>query len=345
VRLTLAGATVVRERVLGQLPARCTHLEVVDDAVYATAAGSSGGLYRLPRLGGAAVQLIAEPNAAALMAWAPTSTALIVAWSGGANGPGFGFFDLQTNAWTLGPWNEPSLGTRTVTGIGDLPTALVREVVSFADGGFELVVYGGPAPTPVAAVPAIPPGGGAATKPVSPGGFTMRGLGSAQFPWLYDLEVWGMMPNVTMRAGPLPGDPVDLALVPREGANMLLFGRSCGTPPPHLNSRAWPVLGNLQFAINLSGGAPLQATAFALGLSDNLSGLVPLPYVLPSGCELRVAPDAVLFQFTNGNGDATQVVPIPNQPALIGLLVFGQWLQYAALPFAASEAVAMQVGL
>jgi hypothetical protein len=261
-----------------------------------------------------------------------------MAWSGSASsGPGFGYFDLRSSQWTLGPWSEPSLGARVVTGIGDLPTALVREAVAFADGGFELVVYGGPPPTPLAAVPAIPNGGAAAMKPVS--------LGSAAFPYLYSLEVWGMMPNVAMLAGPLPGDPTDLAIAPAIGAGFLLFGQSCGQPPPHLNSRAWPTLGNLQFAIDLSGGAPNQATFFVLGLSDSAAfAALPLPFALPSGCELRVAPDVVLFQLSSATGSATQALPIPNLQGLLGMRVFGQWLQSAALPFASSEGVALQIG-
>lgn len=349
VRLRLAGTSVLAERTIGQLPANCTHLEVLDDSVCAAAIGPAGGFYRLPRFGGMPVRILAEPEAAAMTGWGPSSTSLNLAWSSTAvpaRGPGFGTYDLRAGAWSLGPWNEPSLGARTVTGIGDLPTALVRQAVSFADGGFELVVYGGPGPTPIATVPPIPNGGAAAMKPLSPGSFSMRCVGSAAFPWLYGLEVWGLMPNVAMLAGPLPGDPVDLAIAPTNATSMLVFGRACGTPPPHLNSRGWPVIGNLQFAIDLSGGAPLQPTVFVAGLSDSTAaGGALLPYVLPSGCELRVAPDACLFQVSDASGNARQNLPIPNQPGLVGLRLFGQWLQSAAVPFAASEGTALVIGL
>lgn len=349
VRLRLAGTAVLGERTLGTLPGRCTHLEVVDDAVLATVAGSAGGLYRLPRLGGAAVQLAAEPNAAALMAFGPQGTAVVMAWSAPAsaplNGPGFGYFDLQTNQWILGPWSEPGLGQRVVTGVADLPTALVREVVAFADGGFELVVYGGPPTVPIATSPPIPAGGAAAMKPAAPGSFEMRGLGGAAFPFLYRLDVWTTAPNVTMLAGPLPGDPVDLALVPASGARFLLFGGSCGQPAPHLSSRSRPTLGNQTFAVDLVGGAPLRASAFVLGLSDSAAlGALPLPWPLPSGCELRASPDDVVFQLTDASGNATRSLPIPNQPALLGMRLFGQWLQDGSPPFAASEGVALQIG-
>lgn len=349
VRLQLAGTAVLHERTLGQLPGRCSHLEIADDSVLATATGTAGGLYRLPRLGGSAVQLVREPNAAALATWGPTSTVVAMAWSASPtapqNGPGFGYFDLLTSSWTLGPWTEPTLGTRTVTGIADLPTALVRQAVAFADGGYELVVYGGPPPTPIATIPAIPNGGAAAMKPSSPGSFDVRAVGGAAFPHLYLLDVWGMMPNVRLLAGPLPGDPVDLAMLPLPAASMLLFGPSCGQPPPHLNSRAWPTLGNLQFVVDLSGGAPQQPTLFALGFSDVVAfGGLPLPFALPSGCELRVAPDVLVFHLSDAAGGARQLLPIPNLPGLLGLHVFGQWLQAAALPFATSEATALRLG-
>lgn len=345
-RLRLAGTAVVGERVLGLLPGQCSQLEVVDDAVCATTTGTSGGLYVMPRLGGTAVQVLAEPGAAALATWGPASTSVIMAWSGSAaTGPGFGFYDLRANQWTLGPWQEPSLGARVVTGIGDLPTGLVREAVAFADGGCEAVVYGGPAPTPIACIPAIPTGGAAAMKAHSPGGFSMRGLGSAAWPFLYNLEVWGLMPNVTVLAGPLPGDPVDLAMVPLAATSFLMFGQSCGAPAPHLNSRAWPTLGNLQFAINLSGGAPTRLSAFVLGLSDALAaGGVPLPQPTPGGCLLRVSPDVLMLHLSDASGGAVQGLPIPNLPALAGLRLFGQWLQDAPLPFASSEGVALQLG-
>jgi hypothetical protein len=106
------------------------------------------------------------------------------------------------------------------------------------------------------------------------------------------------------------------------------------------------VLGNLQFEINLSGGAPLQTTFFVAGFADSVAlGGIPLPYALPSGCELRVAPDACRFLISDASGNAVQALPIPNQPALIGVRLFGQWLQLAAVPFAASEGTALTIGL
>jgi hypothetical protein len=70
-----------------------------------------------------------------------------------------------------------------------------------------------------------------------------------------------------------------------------------------------------------------------------------LPLTLPSGCLLRVWPDAVLFHVTDVWGQATQTILIPNQQALIGTRLFAQWLQAPLLPFNSSPALALLVGL
>jgi hypothetical protein len=75
---------------------------------------------------------------------------------------------------------------------------------------------------------------------------------------------------------------------------------------------------------------PPQRPTFAiLGLSDQWSGAVPLPLPLDPfgfpGCSLYVSTDSVALTTTNSNGTAARVVAVPNDFALLGRSLFGQF--------------------
>ncbi|MCA8952759.1 MAG: hypothetical protein KDE27_24830 [Planctomycetes bacterium] len=73
-----------------------------------------------------------------------------------------------------------------------------------------------------------------------------------------------------------------------------------------------------------SGGA----TLLAIGLSDTAwsGGALPAPLAFAGmpGCELVVSPDAIRFGFASPAGELAFDLPLPNDPGLLGLTLFGQ---------------------
>jgi ELWxxDGT repeat protein len=82
-----------------------------------------------------------------------------------------------------------------------------------------------------------------------------------------------------------------------------------------------PALGNAAFQIGLSRALP--SSAAALVLSANRTRLV-----LAGGCIVHVDPAFFVFAqavATNGAGEGAVSIPVPNDPSLRGLQVFGQY--------------------
>jgi hypothetical protein len=145
---------------------------------------------------------------------------------------------------------------------------------------------------------------------------------------------------LTAIAGPLPGDPVDYALLPGPQAELLRFGRGCGSSAElFIGGSGQPRLGNGAFAIGLAQGLPSQGALLAIGF-DELVGAT-----LPNGCFVNVLPAATAFHVTDGSGTATQPLPVPNSGWLVGLLLFAQWFQDDfGVPFTTSRLLAVRVG-
>ena len=77
-------------------------------------------------------------------------------------------------------------------------------------------------------------------------------------------------------------------------------------------------------------------------------GSIPLPFDLGGGCQLLVSPDAARSAVTNAVGDASLPLIIPNQPALIGVNMYFQWVVIdpaspSAFGVTVSEGAAMQM--
>ncbi|GAB4136954.1 MAG: hypothetical protein Fur0037_01790 [Planctomycetota bacterium] len=347
VRLSRMGSTGA-ERVIGTAPGTCTALLVAGDEMVATFGGANGGLCRIPRLGGFAFPVTALPHAAAIESFGPQSAHVVLAWDqapGTSQGPGFGLMDFEGNQWWL-RWHEPTFGARSVTGVADLPTALVRELVAFADGSFGIATYGGPPPTAVATSPPIPPGGAAAMKAPALGSTAVLAVGSSAFPFLYRLDAFAPPPNVAILAGPLPGDPVDFAPLPPAGPWILQFGEPCGAQAIRLSVQGVPRIGDPSLSILLAGAQPATFSLLAVGFSDELAlGSLPLPFVLPGQCALRVSPDGVVARVTDALGRASVPFGVPNDPGLAGLLLYAQWAQAASPQLSVSDSAAILIGI
>jgi hypothetical protein len=107
------------------------------------------------------------------------------------------------------------------------------------------------------------------------------------------------------------------------------YGMGCGPAIGHAGGL--PRIGNLAFGWTVAS-APGSAPAWlALGLSHALLfGAPVLPLDLGSsgapGCFLRAEPLVLIPTATQPDGTATIGTPIPSEPGMVGLTVFGQWL-------------------
>ena len=109
-----------------------------------------------------------------------------------------------------------------------------------------------------------------------------------------------------------------------------------------------PSAGNLNFALQVSGPAN---TLFVLvaGGSYAQAGAVALPLdlgaLLPgaAGQFLRVSPDATLAGVLL-NGSASVLIPIPDQPQLLGAQLFTQAIDLTAGGVVVSNGLAARIG-
>lgn len=340
------GLLPASQRTMGDVPGRIVQIALADNDIVAAVGGSQGSVYRLPRNGGSASLLFARAHLGAMQSYGPAYTTLALGWSASsgppANDAGVGIVDLTTGQFVLGPETFAGYPHPVITGVMDLPTALPRQILTHADGTVAVhVMLMGMLPTPLAIQPPVPAGGATALHPTQAYGFTPLVLGGVAFPHLWTFDPFAANPVRSQRAGPLPGDPVDFAIAPTWDTALLFFGDACGGTMA-IGATGMPSIGSGNFSIGLTQANPSAPTLFVLGLSDQLGGVLPLP--LPSGCPLLVSPDATAFHLTSAQGTATQPLPVPNQWALAGLILFGQWLQAPGLPFATSAAVTIHVG-
>jgi hypothetical protein len=348
VRFTMFAGLPLGERILGDVPGRIAELAVADGSIVAAVDGPLGGLFRMPRNGGTGFVAIVQPRLTAIQTFGAMAQHAVLAWSGSAGppatDPGVGFVHLASGLFTMGPFTFPGFPHPGITGVLDLATAVPRQILSHTDGTVSLhEMFLGRPPAAIPVQPPVPAGGAVAIRRTTPYGFMPTVLGGAAFPHLWTFDPFAAAPAVAPVAGPLPGDPVDFAIAPGADADLLFFGAACGGVPLWIGSSGLPRLGHATFRIELRQAWASTPTILAAGFSDQLGGL--LPFRLPSGCDLLVAPDFNTFLTTDAAGFAAQTVPIPNQPSLIGVVLFAQWLQALGPPVQASAAVAVHVGL
>lgn len=322
------------------VPGRVTALEVADDALLIASDGG-GGLLRAPRRGGGSTLVYPQAHLSAIHSFGPNGTTALVAWTGrpgtGTTSSGTALLDTATGQAFFGPDTFSNPTGLELTGAIDLPTGVPRQFLSFADGSFALFagLIGPPQPV-VPSVP-IPPGGAAAMHPATSLSTMPMALGGASYPYLYEIDFW--TGAVVVRAGPLPGNPVDFCSGGAATAQALLFTNRCG-PVALLQGWSGVQQPGSTFALTVQGPGNDWAL-LAIGLRD-VPGL-PLP--LPGGCELDVAPDVARLHLLDASGAASQPLAVPPGPGMLGLKLFGQWLHSGSAGLSASAAVVHQIGL
>ena len=343
-RLTLRGDAFVSERTLVEMQGEITDMIIAQAGdVFLTIGGDQGGLYRVPRSGGEASLVADLPRATVVGRFRGFADQLLVIQSGK---PGQPAIDPQITRLNLRDGHTETnvlIDHRPfqITGMSDQPTAVVQQLISQEDGSMAITRFFG-LPEPLAISPILPPGSAVAMNGASDfsAGSNLV-LGGAAHPFLKTFHLYGPDPFVWENmVGPLPGDPVDFSQPSFGTAIDVEYGEACGTDTPLRMLASQPFLGNSLFRINLFNGLPDAPAFLALGLRDQ-HGILPL--TLPSGCDLQVFPDLVLPRPTDASGTAEQIIPIPNDPALAGIIFFAQWFQDAGVPFASSAAIAVQI--
>lgn len=345
-RLIPQGLQITAALPIGDLPGPCRQLAVVDDTLLAIADGPSpaqSGLWRLPRraIHATPALVLSRPDLGALATFGPSVPTLLLAWSGsglpGANA-GVGFFDLTTTQFVFGPFLFGA--SSAITGVVDLPTALSRQLLAFADGTYMMHVAGLGPPTLLPTVPPLLPGQAVAMK-ADGSSLTPFGLGGAALPRLYTVDAFSGA--VTQQPATLPGTPIDFAFAQPSGAWFREFAQPCGLPQASTRVDGLPTLGNSTFGFDLLAASPATVALFAMGTADFLSpfGLFPAP--LPGGCLLHVEPLFTALWPLSPTGSARQNVPIPAVPSLRGSQFHAQWLPVLAAGFAAAPAVVFSV--
>lgn len=116
--------------------------------------------------------------------------------------------------------------------------------------------------------------------------------------------------------------------------DVTVTGRGCsagGTTPPRIGATRSPEISR-SFEVHVSRTEANRSAVLFVGLSSTSFGGTPLPFDLSRfgfpGCSLLVSIDAMIEVTTTGqpgNGHATTLLPIPNDPALQAMRFHLQW--------------------
>jgi len=95
---------------------------------------------------------------------------------------------------------------------------------------------------------------------------------------------------------------------------------------PELSATGLPSLG-ASFDVDLTEAPSATFAVLVQGLSDQTYSGGPLPVTLPgSTCDILVSPDAYEALVTDGAGETSYTVAVPNTNNLVGLEIFYQWV-------------------
>ncbi len=302
--------------------------------------GGFGAILRVGRLSGIQSVLRTGSTVTALACQGLSDFALLV--EAGSQGPELVGLELLTGQLLLGPIPIPGLAGRTVTGIHDLPTGATRQALTDDMGGVHLFEFTSQLTT-LTVQPAMPLGGTASMRG-SLGGLDIVCVGDSRYPFVSVVNVFGagMQGSRQVLSSLISGNPIDFVRTPDSRASLVRYGARCGNAGD-LAFQGLPTVGNAQFSVGLSNANPQQTAAMLFGLDDTMSAVGPLPVPLPSGCPVRVSPDAFVLAPIDGSGAANVPFPIPNDVSLIGVRVYVQAVTLTP-PLATTTGLAMRVG-
>jgi hypothetical protein len=152
---------------------------------------------------------------------------------------------------------------------------------------------------------------------IGPGG-EVRRIGATGCAFGIPATVWTFSPEAVLK------------VVPREAAQG--YGCPCPTAGgtfPVIAETASPAIGQ-PWTVTLTRGAPLSLSALAVGISDVSYFGIPLPLDLAAfgapGCVLLSSSEYSFNTFADAAGNAALTFSVPNDPTLINLLLYSQWV-------------------
>jgi hypothetical protein len=344
-RIALSGTTITSQRQIASVSGRIRDLAVGSDGfVLAAATGAfADAVWAIPRngTGGVPFTVVQVARPVSLSAVAPGSSFFTVITSGTPGPPPvlpnqlfldvYGGLTMQTPLTSTVPLE--------VTSGLELLTAVPRDLLAHPDGTVTLWENG-----TASNLPLTPTLGAGATQVLTVDflNFIPLVLGNQNSPFLRTFDIFNPTTWTTL-AGPLPGNPVDVTIAPRGGSQIIPMDAPCGLSTFVVSD---PRINNPAFALGVSNALPATAAYLALGQSDQFAfGSIPLPVPVLGGCSWWVRPDFIFPALTSGTGSATILLPVPNDPALVGTIFFAQWIQLQAPGmYETSEPLALHVG-
>ncbi|MFQ5505543.1 MAG: hypothetical protein ACE5F1_12200 [Planctomycetota bacterium] len=103
-----------------------------------------------------------------------------------------------------------------------------------------------------------------------------------------------------------------------------------GSAIPRISSSGRPIINSTSFSVDLSQAKPSTAAIMTIGASDKKAFGLTLPFDLTplgmTGCSLLASMDIMLGGTTDSVGKASTKIPVPNNQALVGSVLFNQYL-------------------
>ena len=169
------------------------------------------------------------------------------------------------------------------------------------------------------------------TNLASIGSFLGTAVTTAPTPRLLDLDYQGLP------VGPAPrtSGGLKFRMVFEPLGSLSGYGAGCagqGGFVPEIGANGVAAVGSAGFAIELSSAAPGTLTGLLLGTARGVGAPFSLPRSFGGGCALLHSADlpagsVVTTGGAAGSGTANLPLPVPNDPGLVGAVLFAQWAQ------------------
>ncbi|MEO0479421.1 MAG: hypothetical protein AAF196_08070 [Planctomycetota bacterium] len=129
----------------------------------------------------------------------------------------------------------------------------------------------------------------------------------------------------TAAGGPRPDGGIKFRMVFEPIGAPYQYGAGCAAPSTSqmtIDGTGLATPGGA-FTVDLTNGTAAGAFLF-VGFSNTTSAFGPLPFSFGGGCDLLTSIDASLSLLTDGMGNASLPLAVPNNPALVGQSLFFQ---------------------